>query len=129
ESGADQPDMMIRRLPFIPGAESAEISRCNATARPAFMTTTLTQMVGRQARRTPAKAAVIDDAARISYAELDERSDRVARWLRGVGIGGGRPVGVLLPRSIAQVIALAGVLKAGGAYLPLDPGYPAERLS
>jgi amino acid adenylation domain-containing protein len=128
-AGADQPDTMVSRLPFTTGTEAAELARWNATAGPALPSRTLTEMVSRQARRTPARTAVTDDTARISYAELDERSGRIARWLRAAGIGAGRPVGVQLPRGVDQVAALAGVLKAGGAYLPLDPGYPAERLA
>ncbi len=129
EAGAERPDVPVRRLPIVTEAEEAELASWNATIGPAAAITTLTDMVRRQARLTPGKTAVRDDATHLRYADLDERSERVALWLRDAGIACGRPVGVLLPRGADQVIALAGVLKAGGAYLPLDPAYPAERLS
>jgi amino acid adenylation domain-containing protein len=81
-----------------------------------------------QARRTPDRVAVMDDAGRVSYAELDERSDRVAASLlrRGFRRAG---IGVLLAdRSLQMIAGLLGVLKAGGAYLPLDVTHPRRRI-
>ena len=63
------------------------------------------------------------------YRELDERSNHLAHWLRALGVGRDTVVGVLPERSLEMVVALYGVLKAGGAYLPLDPEQPAERLA
>ena len=73
--------------------------------------------------------AVSDATGRaLSYAELDARSDALAGVLRARGIGRGRRVGLGMARDAAMVIALLGVLKSGAAYVPLDPGFPAERL-
>ncbi|QHY94270.1 Tyrocidine synthase 3 [Streptomyces sp. S4.7] len=73
--------------------------------------------------------AVVGVGGVLSYGELEERSNRLAWGLRGLGIGRGDVVGVLLPRSVDLVVALLGVLKSGAGYVPMDPGYPAERVA
>lgn len=82
----------------------------------------------RQAARTPDAIAVEEPRRRVTFAELDELSTRLAHHLRGLGVGPDVPVGVALERGIDAVTAVLGVLKAGGAYVPLDPTYPRERL-
>ncbi|WP_285705465.1 non-ribosomal peptide synthetase [Microtetraspora sp. NBRC 16547] len=81
-----------------------------------------------QSRRTPDRIAVVAGTSRLSYAELDRRADDIARTLAERGIGRGQLVGVCLDRDEWLIPALAGVWKAGAAYVPLDPAYPAERL-
>ncbi|MGV9287535.1 amino acid adenylation domain-containing protein [Streptomyces sp. NPDC003719] len=79
-------------------------------------------------RERPGAVAVIDGEHSLSYGELNERANRLARELAAEGIGPEDVVGVALPRSAESVTAVLAVLKAGAAYLPLDPGYPPERL-
>ncbi|HEV2735407.1 MAG TPA: amino acid adenylation domain-containing protein, partial [Longimicrobiaceae bacterium] len=86
------------------------------------------QLFEAQAARTPDAAALVWGGERITYAELDARADRLARHLRGLGVGPESRVGICLPRTPGMVAALLAVLKAGGAYVPLDPEYPRERL-
>ncbi|HTI51817.1 MAG TPA: Pls/PosA family non-ribosomal peptide synthetase [Planctomycetaceae bacterium] len=81
-----------------------------------------------QADLSPHRVALVDESQRLTYAELDERSTRLARWLRSEGIGRGDCVAFLVPRSAWGCIAILGILKAGAAYVPLDPDYPAERV-
>jgi amino acid adenylation domain-containing protein len=81
-----------------------------------------------QAARTPERVALRFGETVLSYAELDARSQRIAAALRGRGVGPGALVGVCLERGPDLVATLIGVLKAGAAYVPLDPAYPAERL-
>jgi amino acid adenylation domain-containing protein len=83
----------------------------------------------RQAERVPQALAVVCGEARWSYGELDERASRLAGVLRGLGVGSEVAVGVCVERGFDMVVALLGVLKAGGFYLPLDPAYPQERLA
>ena len=85
-------------------------------------------LFGAQVVRSPDAVAVRMGDEVVSFRELDERSDRLAWHLRGVGVGVGDVVGVAVERSVAMVVVLLGVWKAGGAYLPLDPGFPVERL-
>ncbi|HEY0783342.1 MAG TPA: amino acid adenylation domain-containing protein, partial [Thermoanaerobaculia bacterium] len=80
-----------------------------------------------QAAERPGALAIVQETERLSYGELNARANRLARELRGLGVGAEVRVGVLLPRSIELVVAVLAIVKAGGAYVPLDPSYPAER--
>jgi amino acid adenylation domain-containing protein len=82
-----------------------------------------------QASRTPDAAAVVCGTDKLTYRELNARADRLADYLRGLGVGPDVLVALCVGRSADMVVALLGVLKAGGAYVPLDPNYPAERLA
>jgi amino acid adenylation domain-containing protein len=82
----------------------------------------------RQAAARPDGLAVIFDGVRLSYAELNRRANQFARLLRRRGVGTGALVGVGLERSLDMLVALLGVLKAGAAYVPMDPRFPSERL-
>ncbi|MEO6238547.1 MAG: amino acid adenylation domain-containing protein [Vicinamibacterales bacterium] len=82
-----------------------------------------------QAERRPHAPAVVFAGRRLTYGELNTRSNQLAHYLRGRGVGPETRVGVCLERSETMIVALLAVLKAGGAYVPLDPGYPAERLA
>ena len=65
----------------------------------------------------------------VTFAELNERANQLAHYLRSVGVGPESLVGISVERSVEMVVGLLGILKAGGAYVPLDPAYPQERLS
>lgn len=82
-----------------------------------------------QAAATPASVALVFDDERLTYQELNERANKLAHHLQAMGVGAESLVGILIERSTAMVVALLAVLKAGGAYLPLDSAYPQERLA
>ncbi|MER5218670.1 amino acid adenylation domain-containing protein, partial [Streptomyces sp. NPDC002838] len=103
------------------------IHRFNDTAAPT-PDVTIPGLFERQAAATPDAVAVICGARSLTYRELDTLADRVARELVARGVGPETVVGLALPRSADLVVALLGVLKAGGAYLPVDPKYPSTRL-
>jgi amino acid adenylation domain-containing protein len=98
----------------------------NDTARP-VPPGTLPQLLAAQAARTPEATALVHEGTAVSYRELNARANRLAGWLRAHGVGPERVVALALPRSVELIVALWAVLKAGGAYLPLDPDHPAER--
>jgi amino acid adenylation domain-containing protein len=88
----------------------------------------LQRLFEEQVERTPNAPAVIFDDQRLSYRELNERANRLAHYLRSRGIGRETIVGVLMERSVDLVVSLYAILKAGAAYMPLEPAYPRERL-
>lgn len=90
---------------------------------------TLPALFASQARRTPDGVAVVRSGRSLTYAELAAASDRVAAGVAGRGAGPGDIVGLCMHRSPAMLAAVLGILKAGAAYLPIDPVFPAERLS
>ncbi|HEX7312763.1 MAG TPA: AMP-binding protein, partial [Pyrinomonadaceae bacterium] len=89
----------------------------------------LHQLFEQQAARTPDAIALAYENERLTYAELNGSAERFARLLSMKGVGPDVVVGLMMERSVEMVVALLAVLKAGGAYLPLDPEYPADRLS
>jgi amino acid adenylation domain-containing protein/non-ribosomal peptide synthase protein (TIGR01720 family) len=89
----------------------------------------LPELIEAQVARTPDTVAVVCDGVELSYAELNARANRLARSLVHRGVGPERLVGLALPRSADLMVALLAVLKAGGAYLPIDTGHPAERIA
>jgi amino acid adenylation domain-containing protein len=111
-----------------------EIERHQATAEwndTAFgydLTLCLHQLIEAQAAASPDSQAVVFENRCISYGELERRSNQVARYLRGLGIGPERLVGICMNRSAEMVVCLIGILKAGAAYVPLDPAHPKARL-
>ncbi|SFK58154.1 non-ribosomal peptide synthetase [Methylocapsa palsarum] len=123
------PSARIGSLPLLSEKERAEaIYGFNATAA-AYPGGCLHELFSAQARRRPDAVAVCFGERRLSYGALDALSNQLAHRLRDVGIGPERVVGLCLERSLALVVAILGVWKAGGAYLPLDPTYPRERLA
>ena len=89
----------------------------------------LHQLIERQVERTPDSVAVEFEAQTLTYRQLNSRANQLAHFLRKQGAGPDVLVGVSLDRSLDMVVALLGVLKAGAAYVPLDPTYPADRLA
>ncbi|HWO59480.1 MAG TPA: amino acid adenylation domain-containing protein [Umezawaea sp.] len=98
------------------------------TTRPA-PEATIPELFERQVRRTPDAVALEHPTGALSYSDLDARANRVARALVGRGVGPESLVALVMPRSPDLVVAILGVLKAGGAYLPVDPSYPPARIA
>ncbi|MBB6625637.1 amino acid adenylation domain-containing protein, partial [Clostridium gasigenes] len=90
---------------------------------------TLDNLFVNQAKKTPEAIALINDNEKITYKELDEKSNQVANYLLAQGVKRNDYVGVVGSRSIESIINVLGILKAGAAYLPMDPSYPEERVN
>jgi amino acid adenylation domain-containing protein len=87
------------------------------------------ELFAAQVRSGSDRVALEFGGERLTYGELNARSNRLAHHLRGLGVGAETPVGVFLGRGVEMLVSLLGILKAGGAYVPLDPEYPSERLA
>ena len=101
----------------------------NATGRAYPSEAAVHELIEERVRRAPAAAAVVFEGRTVSYGELNRRANQVARHLRRRGVGAGDVVGLLAERTPETVIGLVGILKAGAAYLPLDPEHPSARLA
>ena len=110
--------------------ESAALLECfNRTEAPYDEKKTVVTLFREQVKKTPDKTCLVYCDKRYTYREVDAWTDRLAAQLVRMGVGREKTVGVLIPRSEYMLLCSLGVLKAGGAYLPLDPTYPAERLN
>ncbi len=120
----------LARLPLMNAADRQRILETwNATATPFPRNQRVHQQFEAQVARTPQATALIHRDLAVSYAELNQRANQLARLLRQCGVGHDRLVGVHLPRSLELVVATLAAQKAGGGYLPLDPLYPADRIA
>ncbi len=126
---AADPDRKLWELPLLTAAEQEQFREWNATEVPFPDNICLHELVEAQVERTPEAVAVVFEAQELTYGELNRRANRLAHYLRQLGVGPEVLVGICMQRSLEMVVAVLGVLKAGGAYVPLDPDYPAERLS
>ncbi|MEJ6022290.1 MupA/Atu3671 family FMN-dependent luciferase-like monooxygenase [Ramlibacter sp. PS4R-6] len=113
---------------LLPDDERERIAALNETAREFESGTGVHEAIAAQAQRTPDRIAVEFHGAQLTYREFDERSTSLARRLVAAGVQPGDIVGLCLHRSAELLIAQQAILKAGAAYLPLDPEYPRDRL-
>ncbi|HEU0077360.1 MAG TPA: amino acid adenylation domain-containing protein, partial [Longimicrobiaceae bacterium] len=129
EAAAADPGRALSALRLIGPAEERRVLEEWNPPRGRPSGALLPRLLREQAARTPDAPAASGGGLALSHAELDRRSTRLARALRSLGVGPEAPVGVCLERGPALLVAVLGIWKAGGAYLPLDPDYPAERLA
>ena len=129
ESAVQNADMLIDDLQILAQEEMSNVLvKWNDTAR-AYPDECVHQLIEAQVDRTPDAIAVASQKDQLTYRELDRRANQLANYLRGLGIGPDVPVGICMDRSTQMMIALVGIMKAGGTYVPLDPEYPTERLA
>jgi amino acid adenylation domain-containing protein len=129
EAVISAPTRPVSSLPLLDEAERAALQETSSGARAEYPDVPLHALFEAQAARTPDAVALVFDGERITYAELEARANRLAHLLRARGIGPESPVAVFMERSVEMVVALYGVLKAGAAYVPVDPEYPEERVA
>ncbi len=127
---AEHPEAPVSVLPLMTAEEERQlIAVWNDTGIEFRHEATLADLLAEQAARTPEATALLFGGDRLTYGELDRRANRVARRLRALGVAPESRVAVCLERSPALMVALIGVLKAGGAYLPVDPETPRGRVA
>ncbi|EHS57410.1 AMP-binding protein, partial [Paenibacillus sp. Aloe-11] len=135
EAVAANPDVKLGELELITPEESERILKVFNDPQAHSMRgagyvqdQTLSTLFEQQAANTPDQVAVLCGAESLTYAELNERANRLARTLRAEGVQPDQPVGILVQRSLEMIVGIYAILKAGGAYVPIDPEYPVDRI-
>ncbi|MFC9774498.1 amino acid adenylation domain-containing protein [Paenibacillus chitinolyticus] len=129
EQVVNDPRVKVGDLEIATAAEKSQIIEAfNDTTTEFPRDKTLHQLFEEHAERIPDAVAVVFEQKELTYRELDERANRLARMLRGEGVGRDCLVGIVVERSIEMIVGIMAVLKAGGAYVPIDPEYPEERI-
>jgi amino acid adenylation domain-containing protein len=128
EAAAAGPERTLESLPLMGWAELRLLESFNRTERPYDTAGSFPEHFAAVARSTPNALAVAFEDERLTFSQLASRAHRLAWHLRSLGVGPETRVGLFLERSVEQVVALLAILQAGGAFVPLDPLYPRERL-
>ncbi|HEY8781714.1 MAG TPA: amino acid adenylation domain-containing protein, partial [Mucilaginibacter sp.] len=124
------PASQVGRLSMLSESEEEQLLvEFNATAADYAKDNSIVDLFEEQAAKTPNATAVVFEEAQLTYKELNERSNRLARYLQKKGVKAETPVPICLERSAEMIIGILGILKAGGAYVPVDPDYPSDRIS
>ncbi|PUA36528.1 non-ribosomal peptide synthetase [Paenibacillus elgii] len=129
EQIADNPHIGVNELDVLTEEEKLQITGVfNDTETDYPREKTLHLLFEEQVRKTPEKTAVAFGESVLTYRELNERANKLARTLRSEGVCPDQPVGLMADRSLEMIVGTLGILKAGGAYVPIDPEYPEERI-
>lgn len=129
ESIISNPDIPINELDILSNEEKKQIlQEFNDTNSPYSNDKTIHEMFEEQVEKTPKNIAVVFNGNSLNYEELNNKSNQLARMLREKGVVADTLVALMLERSIDIIVGILGIIKAGGAILPIDPDYPAERI-
>jgi amino acid adenylation domain-containing protein len=124
------PTLRLTELPILAAAERTQLLLTwNETQTTDAGDRWLPQLIEEQVVQTPEAIAVLSQDSQLTYHALNTRANQLASYLRELGVGTGSLVGLCMPRALEMVVSLLAILKAGAAYMPLDPTYPAERLA
>ena len=128
ESAVGNPDLPVSKLEWIPASEQATLSKWNSTTHPFPSNSGVHQLIEERGRQTPDKIAVACDGQSLTYKQLDDRANRAANFLLGLGAGRDSRIAIAMERSVDMVVGLLAVLKTGAAYVPLDFSQPRVRV-
>ncbi|WP_249924338.1 AMP-binding protein, partial [Streptomyces alboniger] len=123
------PAMLVGRVDVAGVVERALVVEAWNATRARVPGVSVPELFARQVERAPGALAVVDGGCALSYEELSNAAGRLAGYLVGLGVGRGDRVAVVMERSVDLLVALLGVWQAGAAYVPVDPEYPAERIT
>lgn len=130
EGVVTNPQQSIAELPLLAAGELQQrLSNSHQTRTVMPLETGIHQLFEAQAEKTPEAIALIHQDSQLTYQALNHRANYLANYLRSLGVGPETLVGLSIERSLEMIIGLLGILKAGAAYVPLDPTYPQERLA
>ena len=129
EQGLAHPDRRIDRFDLLSADEHRQLARWNATDQPGLGPKLVHRRIEQQALACPEQVAAIHQGQRLSYAQLDRRANGLAQRLAELGVGPDDRVALVARRGLETLVGMLGVLKAGAAYVPIDPALPAERLA
>src|SRR5262249_27440143 len=124
------PETEVRAIEALPEAERRQLlEEWNETGMSYPNDRCIHELFERQVECTPEAVALSYQDEQLTYAELNARANQMAHYLRRLGVGPETLVGICMERGPEMVVKLLAVLKSGGAYVPIDPGYPAERIA
>lgn len=123
------PDLAMASLPILTGAERQLLEKWNDTTAPFSEDLCVHHLFERQVEKSPQRVAIEFGDVSLTYQALNEQANRLAHYLQKLGVGSEQRVAIAVERGPEMIIGLLGVLKAGGAYLPIDPAYPTERIA
>jgi amino acid adenylation domain-containing protein len=123
----EQPNQPVAELPLLMEAERRQLLKWNQTATD-YPGKFVDELFEEHAAKTPDAVAVDFEGQQLTYEELNRRANQLGRYLKKLGAGAETRVGICMERSVEMVTGLLAILKAGAAYMPLDPDYPADRL-
>ncbi len=130
ESIIEDPEKPVSSLPILTGPEKKQLlQEWNSTKVAYPENSGLHQLFESQVEQTPNSTAIVFENQELTYQELNQRANKIAHYLRKLGVGPEVLVGVFIDRSIEMMVGLLGILKAGGAYVPLDPDFPKQRIA
>lgn len=128
ESIVSNPDRAISKLPLLTITEQQQLIKWNDTEANYSLKKCIHQLFEYRVEQNPDTVAVIFEGQQLTYLELNQRANQLAHHLRSLGVVPDAVVGICIERSLEMAIGILGILKAGAAYLPLDPTYPPERI-
>ncbi|HYP28243.1 MAG TPA: amino acid adenylation domain-containing protein [Blastocatellia bacterium] len=124
------PDTPVSQLPLLTGAERGDLlTRWSQGPEGLPESDCIHRLFEQAAARAPGSVAVFHEGEQLSYGELNAKANRLAHYLRELGVGPDILVGLCMDRSVEMIVGMLGILKAGGAYVPVDPMYPADRIA
>ncbi|MDO0944032.1 condensation domain-containing protein, partial [Brevibacillus laterosporus] len=124
----DNPDVKLAAIEMLTNEEKNRLLREFNNTERNQRDTTIHQLFEEQVRKTPDQAALIWNKQNVTYQELNERANQLARTLRNKGVVPNQLVAIMAERSVEMIIGVLGILKAGAAYVPIDPAYPIDRI-